>query len=70
MANPLADLQNQISDTLKRYQHRVDYLAIRLEASEGTDIFLRGIQKTPPRRPSHRNPQRRCQLGGASAGLL
>ncbi|MCC5898278.1 MAG: TldD/PmbA family protein [Phormidium sp. GEM2.Bin31] len=45
MANPLADLQNQISDTLKRYQHRVDYLAIRLEASEGTDIFIRGIQK-------------------------
>lgn len=37
-----ADLQNRIADTLQRYQSRVDYLAIRLEESDGTEIFLRG----------------------------
>ncbi|OLP19665.1 hypothetical protein BST81_03740 [Leptolyngbya sp. 'hensonii'] len=42
MSSVLVDAQNLLSDLLARYQSRVDYLAIRLEESEGTDILLRG----------------------------
>jgi TldD protein len=42
MPTLLTDAQNLLSDLLKRYSSRVDYLMIRLEESEGTDIFLRG----------------------------
>ncbi|NMF63448.1 TldD/PmbA family protein [Brasilonema octagenarum] len=42
MPTLLADAQNLLSDLLKRYSSRVDYLMIRLEEAEGTDIFLRG----------------------------
>ncbi|NMG10535.1 TldD/PmbA family protein [Brasilonema sp. UFV-L1] len=42
MPTLLADAQNLLSDLLKRYSSRVDYLMIRLEQAEGTDIFLRG----------------------------
>lgn len=38
----LADAKNLLSDLIRRFSHRVDYLAIRLEEAEGTDIFLRG----------------------------
>jgi TldD protein len=38
----LADAKNLLSDLIARFSRRVDYLAIRLEESEGTDIFLRG----------------------------
>ncbi|QDL07348.1 hypothetical protein DP113_04980 [Brasilonema octagenarum UFV-E1] len=44
MPTLLADAQNLLSDLLKRYSSRVDYLMIRLEEAEGTDIFLRGDQ--------------------------
>ncbi|WP_017719889.1 TldD/PmbA family protein [Kamptonema formosum] len=37
-----ADVKNLLSDLIARFSRRVDYLAIRLEESEGTDIFLRG----------------------------
>ena len=33
---------NEIIDLVARYRDRIDYLAIRLEESEGTDILLRG----------------------------
>jgi TldD protein len=35
-------LKDQVSDCLQRYAARVDYLAIRLEQDETTDIWLRG----------------------------
>jgi TldD protein len=44
MLNTLADAPNILSDLITRYSSRVDYLAIRLEESEGTDILLRGNQ--------------------------
>jgi TldD protein len=42
MPNLLADVQNLLSDLISRYSSRVDYLMIRLEEAEGTDILLRG----------------------------
>jgi TldD protein len=42
MNSALSDAKNLISDLMTRYRHQVDYLAIRLEAAEGTDILLRG----------------------------
>ena len=38
----LANAQNLLSDLIARYQSQVDYLVIRLEEAEGTDIVLRG----------------------------
>ena len=42
MVTKLADAQNLLSDLITRYSSRVDYLMIRLESAEGTDILLRG----------------------------
>lgn len=42
MSSPLTDAKNLLSDLLARYASQVDYLAIRLEEAEGTDILLRG----------------------------
>jgi TldD protein len=42
MAELAPDVKNLLSDLIARYRARVDYLAIRLEASEGADILLRG----------------------------
>jgi TldD protein len=42
MSNELADYKDLLADLIDRHRSRVDFLAIRLEASEGTDIFLRG----------------------------
>ena len=42
MPTVLADTKNLISDLIARYSSQVDYLIIRLEESEGTDILLRG----------------------------
>jgi TldD protein len=42
MATLLADAKNWLPSLIARYQTQVDYLAIRLEESEGTDILLRG----------------------------
>lgn len=42
MPTLLVDVQNLLSDLLKRYASKVDYLMIRLEEAEGTDILLRG----------------------------
>ncbi|MEM9923675.1 MAG: TldD/PmbA family protein [Cyanobacteria bacterium P01_D01_bin.50] len=37
-----ADIQNLLTDLIARYSGKVDYLMIRLEEAEGTDILLRG----------------------------
>ncbi|MBW4577895.1 MAG: TldD/PmbA family protein [Aphanothece sp. CMT-3BRIN-NPC111] len=42
MPTLLTDAKNLLSDLVARYRNRVDYLAIRLEEAEGTDILLRG----------------------------
>jgi TldD protein len=42
MHSQLTDAQNLLSDLIARYSSRVDYLMIRLEEAEDTDIFLRG----------------------------
>jgi TldD protein len=42
MPTTLTDAQNLLSDLIVRYSSHVDYLMIRLEESEGTDIMLRG----------------------------
>ncbi len=42
MTSALSDAKNLLSDLINRYRHQVDYLAIRLEAAEGTDILFRG----------------------------
>lgn len=42
MPDLLTDKKNLLSDLIARYQNRVDFLAIRLEESEGTNILLRG----------------------------
>lgn len=42
MSALLRDVKNLLSDLITRYSSQVDYLAIRLEESEGTDILLRG----------------------------
>ncbi len=42
MANLPANVKDLLSDLIARYRSQVDYLAIRLEAAEGSDILLRG----------------------------
>jgi TldD protein len=42
MATLPANAKDLLVDLIARYRSRVDYLAIRLEAAEGTDILLRG----------------------------
>lgn len=42
MPHLFAQSKNLLVDAIARYRDRVDYLAIRLEESEGTNILLRG----------------------------
>ena len=42
MPSIIVDSKNRLTDLINRYRDRVDYLAIRLEESEGTDILVRG----------------------------
>lgn len=42
MPTVIADVKDLLADLIECYRHRVDYLAIRLEEAEGTDIFIRG----------------------------
>jgi TldD protein len=42
MATLPAHAKDWLADLIARYRSHVDYLAIRLEAAEGTDILLRG----------------------------
>jgi TldD protein len=42
MSTLFADSTNLLTDLIAQYRSQVDYLAIRLEEAEGTDILLRG----------------------------
>ena len=42
MPNSLADAKSLLSELIATYRSQVDYLAIRLEKAEGTDIMVRG----------------------------
>jgi TldD protein len=42
MATLPSNAKDLVADLIARYRVRVDYLAVRLEAAEGTDILLRG----------------------------
>jgi TldD protein len=42
MASLPSNAKDLLADLIARYRARVDYLAVRLEAAEGTDILLRG----------------------------
>lgn len=42
MPTLLTDLKNLLADLIERYRSQVDYLAIRVEEAEETDILLRG----------------------------
>ncbi len=42
MTTAIADAKTLLADLMNRYRHQVDYLAIRLESAEGTDILYRG----------------------------
>ena len=42
MSDLFADVPNLLADLITYYRPKVDYLAIRLEEAEGTDILLRG----------------------------
>ncbi|MCY7407602.1 MAG: TldD/PmbA family protein [Alkalinema sp. CAN_BIN05] len=44
MTTVLDSARDRALDLIRRYKHQVDYLAIRLEASEGSDVLLRGLR--------------------------
>ncbi|MGC9506071.1 TldD/PmbA family protein [Baaleninema sp.] len=59
------DPQNLLSDLIDRYGHRVDYLAIRLEESERTEIFRRSDRlETLSEEVSIGGQIRACYKGG------
>ena len=65
MPSLLADVRNQIDDLIARHKSRVDYLAIRLEESEGTNIFLRSEKvETLSEEVSVGGQVRACYKGG------
>lgn len=61
----LADAKNLLTDLIDRYQSQVDFLAIRLEEAEGTDILLRGSKvETLSEGISIGGQVRACHKGG------
>ncbi|WP_416676266.1 TldD/PmbA family protein [Egbenema bharatensis] len=42
MSIALSDAKNRLTELIAQYRSQVDYLAVRLEEAEGTDILLRG----------------------------
>ncbi len=42
MSNSITQYKSLVTDLINRYKHRVDFLTIRLESAEGTNIVLRG----------------------------
>ena len=65
MPTLFVDVQNSLADLISRYRHRVDYLAIRLEEIEGTNIFLRSSKvETLSERLSIGGQVRACYKGG------
>ena len=56
---------DRLTDHIARYKHRVDYLAIRLEESDSTDILLRrGKVETLSEALSVGGQVRACYRGG------
>lgn len=65
MATLPANVQDILADLIARYRTQVDYLAIRLEASEGADILLRGSKiETLSEGLSLGGQVRACHKGG------
>jgi len=65
MASVLHNAADLLSDRIQRYKSQVDYLAIRLEESEGTDILLRrGLVETLSEGISIGGQVRACFQGG------
>lgn len=65
MASVLHNAFDLLSDRIQRYKAKVDYLAIRLEESEGTDILLRrGQVETLSEGISIGGQVRACHRGG------
>lgn len=65
MASVLHNAFDLLSDRIQRYKAKVDYLAIRLEESEGTDILLRrGQVETLSEGISIGGQVRACYRGG------
>ena len=65
MPTSIADSKNLLSDLIARYRNQVDYLAIRLEEAEGTDILLRGEKiETLSEGVSIGGQVRACHKGG------
>lgn len=65
MATLPSHVQDLLADLIARYRTRVDYLAIRLEASEGADILLRGSKiETLSEGLSLGGQVRACHKGG------
>jgi TldD protein len=61
----LLDAKNLLTDLIARYRSQVDYLAIRLEDTEGTDILLRGDRlETLSEAISIGGQVRACHKGG------
>ncbi len=65
MATLPAHVQDLLTDLIARYRSHVDYLAIRLESSEGADILLRGTKiETLSEGLSLGGQVRACHKGG------
>jgi len=65
MSTLLTDAKNVLADLIARYQSHVDFLAIRLEEAEGTDILLRGSKvETLSEGISIGGQVRACHKGG------
>jgi TldD protein len=65
MPTLLADATDLLADLIARYRSQVDYLAIRLEEAEGTDILLRGSKvETLSEGISIGGQVRACHKGG------
>lgn len=65
MPHRLAESKNLLTDLIARYRDRVDFLALRLEESEGTSILLRGNKvETLSEAISRGGQVRACYKGG------
>ena len=65
MSDSFAEYKNLLNELIIRYSNRVDFLAIRLEKAEETNIFLRGNKiETLSESMSLGGQVRACHLGG------
>jgi TldD protein len=65
MSQSFEDSKNILSETISRYRDRVDFLSIRIEESEGSELLLRGKKiETLSQRISLGGQVRACYKGG------